>query len=129
MQSYWKIPRRALGIEVVLSKCKGGGGGWEWIILSVWIAHILFLFCKEPAKKHLRCMHPHKWASSLPHTSQYAFSWTTPPPLRVYILYGWSLIKLDEVFIYFCLELFEVTLQNFNLDIKISGFTRCWQPQ
>ena len=24
-----------------------------------------------------------------PHASQHAFSWTTPPPLRLYVLYGW----------------------------------------
>ena len=39
----WRLRLRFLTVQ----------GRWEWIILTVWIAHILFIFCKEPGKKKL----------------------------------------------------------------------------
>ena len=54
-----KTPRRALesslGFLTVLQR-------WEWMILVIWTAHfILFLFCKEPAKK---IYYAYSWTSS-----------------------------------------------------------------
>ena len=85
-----KIPRKALGSRllflIVLRR-------WEWIIwLSEYFtSFILFLFRSEPAKKMLCLTYAYSWTFPLPHTRQYALSWTTSSPLRAYVLYGWPL--------------------------------------
>ena len=65
-------------------------GRWEWIILAIWISYvILFLFCNKRAKKNCVLPTPTAESFSYSHTSQCAFSWTTPARLRAYVLYGW----------------------------------------
>ena len=55
-------------------------GRREWIILAIWIAHIiLLLFCNEPAKKLYGVCTLTDEPSPSPHLFQYAFSWATPP--------------------------------------------------
>ena len=72
-----KTPRGALRLRMGFLTVRGR---LEWIILAV-AFFILFLFCNEPAKKNYNVR---KFTAEPPrpssHTSQHAFTWTTPPP-------------------------------------------------
>ena len=88
-----KTPKRALGLSLDLLTV------WErlkWIILTEifnWITHfILLLFSNKTKTKNLWRTDAYNWTSPSAYTSQYAFSWTTPPHLRAYVLYEWPLI-------------------------------------
>ena len=79
----WRIrtQRRALRIELALFNCTGRRRR-EWIILAIWIAHFIFYFVTNLRKKLMAYVHLQLNLFPSPHsyTSQYAFSWTTPPP-------------------------------------------------
>ena len=62
-------------------------GRWEWIILAIWIAHFLFLFCNKPAKKKVMA-YVSFWRTEPPPPSQRASTLLAGPPLRGYVLYG-----------------------------------------
>ena len=76
--------KKSPGMEFALFDCTGVMGMDNCGCLNSSLS--LFLFCNEPAKKKYDVRTPTAKPPP-PHTSQYAFSWTTPPPPSVHTLW------------------------------------------
>ena len=69
--------KKGSGIEFALLNSKRDNGSEEYWLFEWLTFFILFVFCNEPTKKIMAYIGLHLDLPSSPHTSQYAFIWTT----------------------------------------------------